>query len=286
MALDYDRLMAMPPIVTEQVLTERDTILYALGVGSDELSHVYEQGLQALPTMAVVLAHPGFFAMDPRYGLTWQKLLHGEQSVELHRPLPVKGRLIGETVFDEIFDKGADKGAVMLSSRVIRDADSGEAIATTRSTTVLRGDGGFGQRAAGAPPAPHRLPEDRAPDMVMTLPTRADQALLYRLSGDYNPLHVDPAIAVAAGFPRPILHGLCTYGVVGRALLAGPCEGDASRFRRMDVRFSSAVFPGETIRVEIWNEADGKAGFRAFAVERDAIVINNGYLEYACRSES
>ena len=281
MALDYDKLMAMPPLVTEHVISERDTIIYALGVGSTELRHVYEGMLEALPTMAVVMAYPGFFAKDPRYGLTWQKLLHGEQSIELHGRLPVSGRFIGETTFEEIFDKGAHKGAVMLTKRVVREAGSGAAVATSRSTMFLRGDGGFGQRAAGAPPLPHPVPENRAPDAMVSLATRHDQAALYRLSGDYNPLHIDPAAAIAAGFARPILHGLCTYGIVGRALLAAVCENDASRFRRMDVRFSSVVYPGETIRVEIWREGGGRAGFRALAEERGAVVINNGYLEFA-----
>ena len=128
---------------------------------------------------------------------------------------------------------------------------------------------------------PHPVPENRAPDAMVSLATRHDQAALYRLSGDYNPLHIDPAAAIAAGFARPILHGLCTYGIVGRALLAAVCENDASRFRRMDVRFSSVVYPGETIRVEIWREGGGCAGFRALAEERGAVVINNGYLEFA-----
>jgi acyl dehydratase len=278
--LDYDKLMAMPPLVTEHVISERDTILYALGVGATELRHVYEDGLQALPTMAVIVAYPGFFAKNPRYGLTWQLLLHGEQSIELHRPLPVSGRFVGETTFEEIFDKGADKGAVMLTKRVIREAESGIALATARATMFLRGDGGFGQRAVGAPPKPHLLPENRAPDAVVSLATRNDQAVLYRLSGDYNPLHIDPTVATAAGFARPILHGLCTYGIIGRALLAAVCGNEASRFRRMDVRFSSVVYPGETIRVEIWYEGAGCAGFRALAEERGTLVVSNGYLEF------
>lgn len=279
MPLDYDHIMALPPLETEHVVTERDTILYALGVGATNLRHIYEDGLQALPTMAVILAYPGFFAKRPEYGITWEKLLHGEQSIELHRPLPATGRFIGRTTIDEIYDKGADKGAIMLARRTITDADSGALIATSRAASFLRADGGFGNRGDGVPPKPHPLP-DRDPDLTLALPTRPDQAMLYRLSGDYNPLHIDPAVASTAGFDRPILHGLCTYGVVGRALLQGLCCNDATRFRRMDARFSSPVFPGETIRTEIWREGEGRAAFRAFAEERGQLVMTNGYLEY------
>ena len=280
MPLDYDYLMALPPIVTRHEVTERDTILYALGVGATDLHYVYEDGLEALPTMTVVVGYPGFFLKEPRYGVAWQKLLHGEQSIVLHRPLPTQGVFIGTTRIEEIYDKGADKGAILIATRDIHVEGDPDPIATSRATSFLRGDGGFGGGGAGAPPAPHPVPADRDPDVVLTSPTRDDQAVLYRLSGDYNPLHIDPAVARSAGFDRPILHGLCTYGVVGRALLEALCYGDASRIRRMDVRFSSPVYPGETIQTEIWRESGGRAAFRARVVERDIIVINNGRLDY------
>ena len=280
MPLDYSYLMSLPPIETRHQFTERDTILYALGLGATGLRHVYEADLQALPTMAVVLAYPGFFAKDPRYGLTWQKVLHGEQSIEIHRPLPTNGNFVGTTRIDEIYDKGADKGAIMLTSRVIRLEGENDPLTTVRATIFLRGDGGFGGGGQGAPPAPHPVPSDRAPDIVSSLPTREDQALIYRLSGDYNPLHIDPKVARDVGFDRPILHGLCTYGVVGRALVDALCNGDGERLRRMDVRFSSPVYPGETIRTEIWRESEGRAAFRAIVEERGVVVINNGRLEH------
>jgi len=279
MPLDYDYLMSLPPIVTRHELTKRDTILYALGVGANDLRHVYEDGLEALPTLAVVIAYPGFFAKEPQYGISWQKLLHGEQSIILHRPLPSEGVFVGTTRIEEIYDKGADKGAIMLATREIRIEGDPEPIATARATSFLRGDGGFGQGGAGTPPAPHPVP-DREPDLVLSSPTREDQAMLYRLSGDYNPLHIDPAVARAAGFERPILHGLCTYGIVGRALLDALCADEGARVRRMDVRFSSPVYPGETIETRIWREGDGRAAFRARVAERDIIVINNGRLDY------
>lgn len=286
MPLDFERVMALPPIETRQEITFRDTILYALGVGvgmescadPGELQYVYEDGLKALPTMAVVLAYPGFWLQRPEYGVTWQKVLHGEQSIELHRaPLPIDGRVHGVMTIEEIFDKGADKGAIVLSTRRIYN-NVGDHIATTRQSSFLRGDGGFGGKAGGGP-KPHPLPE-RCPDFTLRAPTHICQALLYRLSGDYNPIHADPRIARQGGFDRPILHGLATYGVVGRALTKALCLDVPERFRRMDVRFSSPVYPGETFEIDVWREARGKAAFRVRASERDVVVLQNGYLEF------
>ncbi len=280
MPLDPARLLAMEPIVTRHMLTKRDTILYALGVGASELDFVFEERLKALPTMAVVLGYPGFIWRDPAMGVNWQKILHGEQSTILHAPLPVEGEIIGTTRIEALFDKGADKGAIALVTREIHDG-AGTHLATVRGTTFLRGDGGFGGSGEGAP-KPHPVPE-RAPDRVVTLPTSADQALIYRLSGDLNPLHIDPAVATGAGFAAPILHGLATYGIVGRALLAGACNNDPARLTRMDARFSSPVYPGETIETAIWDQGTAKdckqLAFRARVVERDLIVLTNGYAE-------
>ncbi|MFM6854583.1 MAG: MaoC/PaaZ C-terminal domain-containing protein [Sphingopyxis sp.] len=286
MVFDPARLLAMPPIITQHRLTARDTILYALGVGADELRFVYEDGLCALPTMAVVLGYPGFFWRDPALGVNWQKILHGEQSLILHAPLPVAGDIIGETRIEALFDKGAEKGAIALVSRSIRTA-AGDMLATVRATTFLRGNGGFGGTAGGAippysaaPPTPHPLPANRPADSIITHQTAANQALIYRLSGDLNPLHIDPAVAQGAGFARPILHGLATYGVVGRALLAARCGNDPARMVRMDARFSAPVYPGETIETHIWDEAPGRIAFCAHAVERGQLVMTNGYAEY------
>ena len=292
MPLDPARLLGMEPIVTRQMLTKRDTILYALGVGASELDFVFEERLKALPTMAVVLGYPGFIWRDPAMGVNWQKILHGEQSTILHAPLPVEGEIIGTTRIEALFDKGADKGAIALVTREIHNG-AGTHLATVRGTTFLRGDGGFGGNhrlsspaASGSDgdgaPKPHPLP-DRAPYSIVTLPTSPDQALIYRLSGDLNPLHIDPAVATGAGFAAPILHGLATYGIVGRALLAGACNNDPARLTRMDARFSSPVYPGETIETAIWDEgaADGRKrlAFRARVVERDLIILTNGYAE-------
>lgn len=274
MPLDYDRLMALPPWEIRAEHSKRDTMLYALGAGAgieeDELDFVYEPRLQALPSMAAVLVHPGFWQKEPEYGLTWQKLLHGEQWLEIHRPIPVEGSLIGEMRIEEIYDKGADKGALLLWRRQISDAATGAAIATVRGSSFLRADGGFGGSSQGAP-APHPIPE-RAPDRAITLSTRPEQALIYRLSGDYNPLHADPEAARAAGFDRPILHGLCSYAVACRAIVKLCCGGDASRLRALDVRFSAPVYPGETLRVDIWDEG----AFQVAVVERGVVAIGNG----------
>jgi acyl dehydratase len=279
MTFDPQILLDHPPIETRQKISPVTVMLYALGVGADELRFVYEDGLKVLPTMAVVMTYPGFIWRDPALNVTWQKILHAETSAVLHAPLPVEGELIGRTTFGPILDKGASKGAIVYQTREIF-TDAGLHVATVRNTSFLRGDGGFGGSSDGQP-EPRAIP-DRTPDLVETLGTRADQALLYRLaSGDMNPLHADPDVAAAAGFERPILHGLATYGVAGRALLRALVDNEPERIRRIDARFSAPVFPGETIETAIWRGQDGAASFRCRVVERDQIVLNNGYVEFA-----
>lgn len=280
MTFDPEQLLALPPRETVHAYKERDTILYALGVGAgaDDLPFVYEVGLKALPTMAVVLGYPGFWQKEPRYGIDWRRVLHGEQSIRLHAPLPVSGTIRSELTIDDIFDKGAERGAVLVSSRRLYDAHTGANLATVSQTSMLRGNGGFGGLSEGAP-KPHALPP-RAPDESVVLRSSPDQALIYRLSGDYNPLHADPAAATEAGFTRPILHGLCTFGVAGRAVLSRLCADDPSRLKRFDVRFSAPLYPGETLEVELWREGRGRAGLRARVLERDVVVLNNGYIEH------
>jgi acyl dehydratase len=286
MPLDYDKLMRSPAIETLQHLTRRDTIIYALGVGagaalSEEpqaLKFVYEEDLVALPTMAAVLGYPGFWQRDPQYGLTWRKIVHAEQSIELHGPLPAEGAVRGVQTIEAIYDKGPEVGALLVATRRVFDANSGGCVATVRQTSFLRADGGFG----GSPlsPRPHATPDDRPPDIIRDRPIRPEQAALYRLSGDLNPLHIQPSAATAAGFERPILHGLATYGAVGYVILAELCGSDPGRLKRFDARFSSPVYPGETIRTKIWREGPGRAAMRAWALERDVAVLSNGYVEY------
>ncbi len=284
MAIDYQRLKNWPFAEIEHSYGAKDTILYALGLGFGadpmdraQLRFVYEEGLKALPTMATVLAYPGQWAKNPETGIDWKQVVHGEQSVVIHRPLPPAGTVVGRTVIEEIVDKGAGKGALVYSRRDISDQETGEPLASLHSTSFLRGNGGFGG-PSGPTRAVHALPE-RAPDLVCDIATLPQAALIYRLSGDYNPLHADPEIAAVAGFPRPILHGLCTFGVAGHALLRMLCSYDPTRLRRMDARFSAPVYPGETIRTEIWREGEGRAGFRCRVLGRGAVVINNGLAE-------
>lgn len=278
MPIDPQKLVAMAPIVTRQAVTPRDVILYALGVGATELDFVYERRLKALPTFAAVLAYPGFVWMRPEIGADWKRMLQGEQSVAIHETLPVDGTVRGETIFRDVVDKGADKGAIVYVERAIFDDATNVRIATARMTAMLRGDGGRGGTTTETP-EPHPLPARRAPDHVVTEVTAPGQALLYRLSGDWNPLHVDPAVAAAAGFDRPVLHGLCGFGIAGRALLRALAGNEPARLTRIDCRFTAPVYPGETIRTEIWREDGGSAAFRASVVERDSIVMTHGYAE-------
>jgi len=283
MPIEYDKLLALEIPEVVQTYTEKDAILYALGVGlghdptnPDELPFVYEKNFKVLPTFAAVLGWPGFWARDLDTGIDWVKLVAGEQGLVLHRPLKPRGTVVGKTRVTEIIDKGPGKGALVFSERALTDQESGEKIATATQTTFCRGDGGFGGPPREAPP-PHPIPE-RPPDLVCDLPTRREAALIYRLSGDPNPLHVDPAVALAAGFPRPIMHGLATFGVAGYAVLKSLCGYDPARLASIAGRFSSPVFPGETIRTEMWN--DGHAvSFRVRVLERDVIALNNGRAE-------
>lgn len=285
MPIDPQRLLHWPVPDVEQTLTAKDVILYALsvGVGHDPLDaaalrFLDERQLIALPSMAVVLGYPGFWLGDPATGVDAARLVHGEQGLVVHRPLPVAGRVLGRTRITGLVDRGPGKGALLYSERVVIDPATGTPFATLTSTTFLRGDGGFGG-AAGPVKAPHPEPEE-APALSVDLGTRPEQALLYRLNGDLNPLHIDPAVAARGGFERPILHGLCTFGVVCHALVRSVCGGDPGRFGSMDLRFSSPVYPGETIRTEIWPQ-EGGAAFRARVLERDKIVISNGRFRFA-----
>ena len=283
MPIVYDKLLALKISDVEHRYDDKDTILYALGVGlghdplnADELAFVYEKDLKPLPTFAAALAYPGFWMREFDTGIDWVKIVNGEQGIVLHRPLAPRGTVIGRTRIVEVVDKGPGKGALVYTERKISDKASGAPIATITQTTFCRGDGGFGGPAREMPP-PHAIPE-RAPDLLCDLPTRPEAALIYRLSGDRNPLHVEPAVAKAAGFPRPILHGLASFGVAGHALLKAVCGYDPARLKAIAGRYSAPVFPGESIRTEIWRDG-AVVSFRARVAERDVIAINNGRAE-------
>ncbi|MBV1698197.1 MAG: MaoC family dehydratase N-terminal domain-containing protein [Hyphomicrobiales bacterium] len=283
MPIAYDQLMAMQIEPAEQAYEPKDCMLYALGVGlghdplnEDELAFVYEKNLKVLPTMATVLGHTGSLAQRSDTGINWLMVVNGEQGFTLHRPLTGRGVVIGRTKIVEVVDKGAGKGALIFTERAISDKTSGAPIATVTQTIFCRGDGGFGGPPRQTPP-PHPMPA-RAPDVVCDLGTRPEMALIYRLSGDYNPLHAEPAFAKAAGYERPILHGLGTFGVSGHALLKTMCGYDPARLVSFAGRFSGPVLPGETIRTEMWQDGTIMS-FRARVLERDVIAINHGRAE-------
>jgi acyl dehydratase len=283
--MDYEKLRALdiPPV--EQTYGSKDCILYALGVGlgqdptdENELAFVYEKELKVLPTYALVQGYEPYWLRRPDLGITWTRTLHGEQGLTLHRPVAPQGIVIGRTRIVDVVDKGAEKGALVYSERTVTDKASGALLATLTQTTFCRADGGFGgpQRRQ---PAPHAIP-GRPPDLVCDLATRPETALIYRLSGDLNPLHAEPAFARAGGFERPILHGLATFAVAGHALLKAVCSYDPARMTAMAGRFSAPVFPGETIRTEIWRDG-GVVSFRARVAERGVLAIDNGRAEIA-----
>lgn len=284
MTINHDHLLNYPIPEIRQTIRWQDTALYnfSIGLGQDpmderQLDFLYEPRLKAMPSMAVVLGYPGFWIRNPDTGVDWTQVLHGEQSVILHKPLPAEGEIIGKSRISSIVDRGPGKGALLYNERIVLDAKTGEKLATLEGTTFARGDGGFGG-PSGPVKKPHPEPE-RAPDITVDLATRPEQAIVYRLNGDHNPLHIDPAVAAKAGFKQPILHGLCTFGVVCHALMKALCGYDPARFGRMDLRFSSPVYPGETIRTEIWHE-EGGAAFRARVVERDKVVVSNGLFRH------
>jgi acyl dehydratase len=254
-------------------------MLYALSVGmgrnpldASELPYVYEQGeaLKTVPTLATVLV-PEMFPV----GLGWDynQILHSEQRMRLYRPLPPAADLLINKRVVDAFDRGPKLGALILLEAEGRLASDDTVLFTLGCSIVARGDGGFGgPRGKGIPP--HRPPR-REPDLSCDIPTRADQALLYRLTGDRNPLHADPARAAEVGFDRPILHGLCTFGVACRAILQTICDYDYTLIREFDARFSAPVMPGDTITTDMWQDGN-VISFTCSVKERDAIVLRNG----------
>ncbi len=285
MAIDYEKIMKLDIPEIEQDWTARDSMLYALGVGlgndpvnRDELRFLYEKDLQALPTQAVVLAYPGNWLRDADAGVDYLRVVNGGNSVTIHKPLPVEGTFVGKIRVVSVIDKGEGRGALVNAARDVYDKATGDLLCTVGTTTFCRGQGGFG--GPSGPEKPVAQIPDRAPDMRCDLETLPQSALIYRLSGDYNPLHADPDIATKAGFDRPIAHGLLTYGVAGHALLKTACGYDPAKLKSMEGRFSAPVFPGDTIRTEMWQDGS-EIIFRSVVAERDAVVINNGRAEIA-----
>lgn len=281
MALDFASAMAAKSDDLAYAYTDVHTMLYALAIGmgrdpldTRELPFVYEQALVAVPTLATVIA---WGARDVRtLGVDYSKVLHGEQRLTLHRPLPVAARLTASTRTLSIHDKGASKGALIVSEITIRNADTGDVLCTLEPTHFARGDGGFADASGDSGPArlPHGVP-DRPADALCFLETQPAQPLLYRLLGDRNVLHADPVAARAAGFKQPILHGMCTYGMCCHAVLKTMIDYRADLIRAFDARFTSPVYPGERLRIALWREGD-IVSFKAWADAREVVVIDNG----------
>jgi acyl dehydratase len=286
MPIDYDDMMQSGATGLAAQYDDRDVMLYALGVGmgrdpldENELPFVYENnGLKVVPTFASVInrgvAPPELQHMPQKSSINFALVVDGERRITIHKTLPSKCDVIAEERYLDILDKGEGKGAVLIQERVVRESRSNEKLFTIVSSIFARGDGGFGGHSHGGPEV-HPIPE-REPDLVKQCDTRPDQAFLYALSGDRNPLHRDPAFAKMVGFPRPILHGLCSYGTACRAVLSTFAHYQPERIRQFDVRFSKPVFPGETLVVELWQDAD-VISYRASVKERPGtVVLNNG----------
>jgi acyl dehydratase len=272
----------------ERSWDHKDCLLYALGVGAgqtdptgSELEFTTENSQDVkqltLPTFPVIVGMAGGGGMPSFGDINWAMLVHGEQRVEVFGPIPTEGTIVSTTRVVGIYDKGSGALAVMETESKYKD--SGKPAFNTRFGAFIRGEGGFGDSRGDELPTRPKAPESK-PDKEITYETRTDQALLYRLSGDRNPLHSDPSFAKLAGFPKPILHGLCTYGVTGRALLHGLCGSDPSKFKVMDARFSKPVFPGDTLTVKMWSQGAGKAIFQTVTQE-GTVVIDGGIFEYA-----
>ena len=279
MTLIYDELMATKVVDLPFSYSDTESILYALSVGlgrdprnAKELLYVYEQDVQlrTVPSFASVLV-PDMF--PPDLGWDFSRVLHSEQRLQLYRPLPPTADLLINKRVSAAFDWGPRKGAVILFEAEGRLARDDTVLFTLGSTVMARGDGGF-----GGPPGkgfkPHRAPR-REPDLSCDFKTRDDQALLFRLTGDRNPLHVDPARAAKAGFAAPILHGLCTYGIACCAILKTICDYDYTLIAGFEARFSAPVLPGDTITTDMWQDGN-IVSFRCTVKDRDSVVLRNG----------
>jgi acyl dehydratase len=279
MGLNYERIMAYRPADIAVSYGERECILYALGIGlgmdpldPGALKFVYERsGLEAFPTMAVVLGWPGRMT-DPAFGIDERLVVAGDLKVVLHRPLAPQARLVSRPRVKEVIDKGPGNAAIILNTRDLL-AEDGAAVATVDSSTFARKHGGFGGKATQTPPQ-HAVPQI-APQTTCDLPTPPNLALLYRLNGDENPLHADPGRAKEAGFDRPILHGAASFGVAAHAVLRTCADYRPQRLASIEARFSRPVFPGETIRTEMWRDGE-RVSFHCRVVGRDEIVLSNG----------
>jgi len=277
MPINHDAANNEPGPPSERSWNSKDALLYAVGVGAgsidptgSELEFTTENSKdvpqRVLPTFAVIVGM-GVGDVGP---FNMAMLVHGEQAIELHREIPVEGKMLTTARVVGVYDKGS--AAVVMHEATSVDAETGEPMMTTRNSMFIRGEGGWG--GDRGPSGPRNVPPERDPDAVVTYPTRPDQALTYRLSGDRNPLHSDPEFAKMAGFDRPILHGLCTYGFTGRALLHSLCGSDPARFKSMEGRFSKPVYPGDALTVKMW--VDGGAALFRTETQNGDVVFDQG----------
>lgn len=264
----------------EHEITDKDCILYSLGIGlgadpvaTAQLQYVYEKDLKAFPSHSVVIAHPGPWVTRPELEINWIKLLHGEQTITQHHPLQPGKTYVGNYRVLGVVDKGADKGALLYQEKTLTEKKSGEIVSTVTSSYFMRGDGGCGGNGY-EPPVSTAVPE-RDADQQVEIATAMNAGLIYRLSGDYNPIHADPEKARQAGFDRPILHGLCSFGIATRAIIEACCDNRPEQLEHIGLRFSSPVYPGETIAVNLWNEGE-EIRFSAISVERGIKVLDQG----------
>lgn len=282
MTIDEAAVRNWPFEATTHTVTAKGAMLYALGVGlggdptdERELPYVYENDLDVLPTMAAVIGHPGPWYRDPRTGIDWLHVVHGEQSLVMHAPLRAESPLRCETSVTDVEDKGSGRGALVRWRRRLVDTATGTPVATLDSTLFCRNDGGFGGERR-----PRREPAtwpDEPPTAVVRRRISPRAALIYRLSGDLNPVHADPRTAVEAGFERPILHGLCTFALATWSVLRELAAGDASALRSVQARFRAPVLPGQELRTEMWRAAD-VVRFRCATTETGQVVLDDGLL--------
>lgn len=287
--IDYATVRSWPFGDIVHAYDERDVMLYALGVGmgSDptddrQLEFVYEKRLKVVPSMAAIVGSPGTWYRNPASGIAWEHMLHAEQDLQLFAPLPTAGTLIGRNRVHALHDRGAGKGALMGLERDIVDS-TGRVLARARRVDVMRADGGFMATGTANDPPPQRLPplpEDMGPaETTVDLGLLPQAALIYRLSSDRNPLHADPELARRAGFERPIMHGLGTFGLATCAVLRVCCGWDPVRLQRLAVRFSAPAFPGDMLRISFWRSGRKRFAMRADAINRNARILDSGIVE-------
>ncbi len=270
MAIDLSLVgQKLPPSTFEY--TERDVMLYALGVGAGtgELQYVFERGLKVIPTFGVVPAFPALANLVTVAKINPVMLLHGEQRIEIKKPFPPAAKVTTESTIRAIYDKG--RGALVVADAETMD-EAGEVLCVNTFGAFVRGEGGFG--GDRGPSGPKNVPPERPPDEVVEMQTLPQQAAIYRLSGDRNPLHIDPSFAKMAGYDQPILHGLCSFGHVARAVIQKYCGGDPDRFKALDVRFSGVVFPGDKIITEMWKESDTQIILQTKTQRGEAVLTN------------